>query len=243
VLFLELARLAPGDRLRGHAHGEGHLCVVSRGGFRERVARRREDCGEGTVRVSRPGTEHNLTAGEVGAACIVASFPGDVLDEVGVNASPSLFLRAPAAAESFRAALRDEGPEREWRIECALYELLAQSARRARLRRAELPPPWLLRVRDRLAEPGARPELRRLAVAESVDPCHLARAFRDHFGLPASDWFRKLRVARVRNRISRTREPLAAIALDEGFADQAHLTREFRWACGISPGAWRRAVG
>jgi AraC family transcriptional regulator len=33
---------------------------------------------------------------------------------------------------------------------------------------------------------------------------------------------------------------IAEIALDVGFADQAHFTRAFTRAVGTSPGAWRR---
>lgn len=34
--------------------------------------------------------------------------------------------------------------------------------------------------------------------------------------------------------------PLLAAALDAGYADQAHLNREFREFSGITPGAYRR---
>jgi AraC family transcriptional regulator len=242
MLFLEQARLAPGERLRRHAHAEGHLCVVEAGGFRERVARRSEECAPGTVRISLPGTEHDLEAGAMGAACVVAGFPGEILEAVRVPARPSLFARGPRAIAAFRAALGSQAPDREWRLESALLELLAEAARGARLRRAGPPPAWLLRVRDRLAETRVRPELARLAAAEGVDPCHLARAFRDHFGVPATDWYRRRRVARARLRIAAGGDPLAAIALETGFADQAHLCREFRRACGMSPAAWRRVT-
>lgn len=243
MLFVELARLAPGARLRRHAHRHGHLCLVEEGGFHERVAHGGEDCEAGTVRLSRPDTEHDLTAGAAGAACRVACFPGELLDAAGIPARPSLFVHAPRATVAFRAALRSEEPDREWRIESALYELLAQSGRHARLRRPGRPPAWLLRVRDRLGEPGARPGLAGLASEEGVDPCHLARSFHDHFGLAATDWYRRLRVARARRWIAGSRESLAAIALETGFADQAHLSREFRRECGMAPAAWRRAVG
>ncbi|HVH12448.1 MAG TPA: helix-turn-helix domain-containing protein, partial [Longimicrobium sp.] len=36
--------------------------------------------------------------------------------------------------------------------------------------------------------------------------------------------------------------PLARVALEAGFADQAHLTRELRRETGITPGALRRVA-
>jgi len=40
-------------------------------------------------------------------------------------------------------------------------------------------------------------------------------------------------------RIAETRAPLADIAYDLGFADQAHMTRAVRWLTGAAPAAWR----
>jgi AraC-like DNA-binding protein len=35
-------------------------------------------------------------------------------------------------------------------------------------------------------------------------------------------------------------KPLADVALASGFSDQSHLTRHFKKAYGVSPGAWFR---
>ncbi|MEO1086944.1 MAG: AraC family transcriptional regulator, partial [Acidobacteriota bacterium] len=39
---------------------------------------------------------------------------------------------------------------------------------------------------------------------------------------------------------SGSRRPIADIAVEAGFSDQSHLTRAFKAAFGITPGAWRR---
>jgi AraC-like DNA-binding protein len=49
-----------------------------------------------------------------------------------------------------------------------------------------------------------------------------------------------LRVARARALLAGGAAP-AAVAADCGFADQPHLTRTFKRAVGISPGAYARA--
>jgi AraC-like DNA-binding protein len=55
------------------------------------------------------------------------------------------------------------------------------------------------------------------------------------------------RIARFRGSVSRLhRDPevdLSGLALDSGYADQAHFTREFKALAGVTPGAYRRGIG
>lgn len=60
-------------------------------------------------------------------------------------------------------------------------------------------------------------------------------------GLRPSWWRRLARVRRVARALETA--PLAGLAHDEGFADQAHLTREFRTFFGVTPGQMRRGLG
>jgi len=243
VIFVERVPLPPGARLRWHGHASGHLCLVEGGAFVERVARRREACGPGTVRLSRPGTEHDLTAGAFGARCTLLEFPGTWLEYSGTASAPSLFVQDAACAAGLVAALDGNGPDRDFRVESAFWELAATFARRSRLRGPGGAPPWLRRVRDRLAVPEeAPPALRALAREEGVHPAHLARAFREHFGLTAGEWSRRARLDRARHLVTATDRPLAAIAAELGFSDQAHLTRRFRARYGVPPGRARRLV-
>ncbi len=69
---------------------------------------------------------------------------------------------------------------------------------------------------------------------------HFIRAFKQTTGLPPYRWLLHERVKRVQIYLSETAEPLVDIALQCGFADQAHMTRIFTKITGISPGAWRR---
>jgi transcriptional regulator GlxA family with amidase domain len=49
-----------------------------------------------------------------------------------------------------------------------------------------------------------------------------------------------LRVAFARARLADTDEPIAAIALAAGFADQSHFTNVFRALTGLAPADYRR---
>ncbi len=56
-------------------------------------------------------------------------------------------------------------------------------------------------------------------------------------GLPPSDYLRTVRLHRARDLLL-SGQPLATVAADCGFADQAHFTRWFRRAFGYTPGDW-----
>ena len=51
-------------------------------------------------------------------------------------------------------------------------------------------------------------------------------------------WITHRRIARAKN-LLRGREPIAGIALACGFSSQSHLTRAFKSATGLTPGAYR----
>jgi AraC-like DNA-binding protein len=79
-----------------------------------------------------------------------------------------------------------------------------------------------------------------LACATSLSPRQLQRIFARETGMPPRSYLRLLRfrdaVAGVQGEESR----LADTAAASGYADQAHMTREFHALAGLSPGAARR---
>lgn len=79
-----------------------------------------------------------------------------------------------------------------------------------------------------------------LAAAACLSPYHFARAFKAATGKTALAYVMERRVERAKTRLAAGAEPLAQIAYECGFANQAHFSTVFRKRTGATPGAYRR---
>ncbi|GAA3335034.1 hypothetical protein GCM10020358_01710 [Amorphoplanes nipponensis] len=89
----------------------------------------------------------------------------------------------------------------------------------------------------RLLGAGGRLAVRDLAGEVGWSPRHLTDRFRAETGLGLKQAARVIRFDRARRRLA-PGAPLARVAAETGFCDQAHLTREFRALAGCSPSRW-----
>jgi AraC-like DNA-binding protein len=88
-----------------------------------------------------------------------------------------------------------------------------------------------------LAEP---PSLEQLAAAVNLSPFHFARVFRRATGLPPHAWVKQRRIEQARALLKAGCAPVN-VAVQLGFSDQSHLTRQFKQAYGVGPGEYRQA--
>ena len=70
---------------------------------------------------------------------------------------------------------------------------------------------------------------------------HCIRAFGQQFGIPPHAYHVQLRLAAACELLAQG-ERVATVAHDCGFADQSHLSRQFREAYGLAPAAWAAFV-
>jgi AraC-like DNA-binding protein len=74
-----------------------------------------------------------------------------------------------------------------------------------------------------------------------LDRAYLIRTFRRTVGMPPHRYLIQIRV-REAKRLIREGWPLAEVAAETGFADQSHLTRQFKSLTGLTPGQLRTEV-
>lgn len=79
-----------------------------------------------------------------------------------------------------------------------------------------------------------------LAATAGLSVSYLGRAFKTTFGTPPQAYVLTRRLARARSLMTDNALALSRIAEQCGFSDQAHFSRQFRQAHGVSPNRWRR---
>lgn len=106
--------------------------------------------------------------------------------------------------------------------------LLRCLARSSAVTRPDVDHAWAL-----LRASGGRIRIAELAAALGCSRRHLAKRFAEDVGAPPKLAGRLIRLECARARLGSV--PLARLAAEHGFADQAHLTREFRALAGAPP--------
>jgi AraC-like DNA-binding protein len=209
----------------------------------------------GALRIGLPGQGHVLHPDELhdgGAGTaesfayrIVAIDPALVQQALGGQALP--FVADPViAGEVLPPALwqLDEPIDEVAEVElvAAVADLLVRAARAGVPKRSPLRLASLWRVRDLiLADPVARHPIGTLEAVAGLDRWTLALQFRLAFGTSPSG-SRTMRQLDAARRLIRGGTSLAAAADAAGFADQSHLTRQFKRAYGLTPAKWATAL-
>jgi len=230
-----------------HVHDRPCVAVMLSGSFDVRFCRHRElPCEAGTVVIEPQHEEHCNCISPAGATVLViqpdVQFVSDdpalrgLLSDIRILRVPDAMRLAAALARESSAA-DDLTP---LMLDSLAAELLVNACRMSR--RPVLDDGWLpvaealirARFRDRIG-------LREVASACGVHPAHVARAFRRQYGASVGRFVANLRVEWVAHQLRASTTPIVRLAMEAGFADQAHLTHRFTQVMGVSPARWRRA--
>lgn len=105
--------------------------------------------------------------------------------------------------------------------------------------------PWQQkRVADYIeARLDARLRIADMAALANLSSFHFSRAFKQSFGMPPHRYHMMRRVEAAKTLLSETATPMTEIALRLGFSEASSLSAGFRRMTGVSPSAYRRAIG
>lgn len=106
-----------------------------------------------------------------------------------------------------------------------------------RMAAGPVPSPQLARAWRTMRRAGGAVRIADLAREAGCSHRHLIAQFREQIGATPKSAARSLRFARAARLISRGNLPLAQVAAVCGYADQAHLTREYATFAAITPAA------
>ena len=228
-----------------HIHVRPYFCLVLSGEFHERVGRVDYQARRGTL-VFHPTRETHSDQIQSHDTSLFNVTLGPSwerrLDELPLPARPAPGPQGPRTANialDLWRQLRIGDCISRLAIEGLVLSLLAETSR-CRGVPARSRPAWLSNVLDFIhAHFRDDFDYDALVRVAGVHPTHLARTFGRHVGCTATTYVRRLRVDWVRERL-RGETPLAALALEAGFADQSHLTRAFHREIGVPPSRYRR---
>jgi AraC-like DNA-binding protein/mannose-6-phosphate isomerase-like protein (cupin superfamily) len=237
-----------------HAHDTFSIGAIESGSQIATVRGRREETGPGDLYLIDPGVVHDGTPGGEGYRYRMI-YPDtklfiDILEDVtgkAFNATPSFagaLPRDPQLAKAFHTAHRTlesgagalESDESMFSVLAAIFArygstivLPVDTKERGAVGRA----------RDYLTENfDSDVGLEELAKVAGLSRAHLIRAFRREYYITPHAFLTDRRVLVARRLLREGRMP-ADVAVECGFADQAHFTRHFKSRTGVTPGQFR----
>lgn len=233
-----------------HTHDEFGIGLIARGGQMSASGRGQVTAGAGDVITVNPGEVHDgePLRGEAREWHMLYLSP-ERMQQVSLGFEPAgaFEFTAPVyrngdLARTFAAAFRRlaEPPvaQPELAADETLLKLFASLVRRTDRQGPDRLHTGLQRARSRLDDdPASNHSLGDLAAEAGLSRFQLLRAFVSWTGLTPHAYLMQKRASHARNLIS-AGHGLAAAAFDAGYADQSHMTRDFRRRYGLTPAAF-----
>ncbi len=236
-----------------HSHDELMIAVIHAGVKAFRHGRSREHAATGSLSVVNPGEMHTgerahgqelvYAALYVPEAALAAMSAGDVgsrsirlpvVDDHDIWRSLALAHRLGMAGDDAVAA--------EQAMACGVSLLFQRYGASRSVYSDAGCPRAVNRATDFLQACACdHISLEDASKAAGVGLYHLIRLFTKHLGLTPHAYLTQVRIAKSR-RLLRLGEPIAQVALDVGFADQAHFTKRFKQVTGTTPAFYARSM-
>jgi AraC family transcriptional regulator len=238
----------PNTRLPRHAHENSYFCFSLQGVYTERHGKREVVCRPAALTFRSSAETHEALVHNAETRVFVLEICPDWIETLR---SDSLTLES--AFEFYGGTMTKLGARlnREFHktdsaaklaIEGLALELLAEAARQPS-HRIGAAPAWLRQAREMLSEHFSETlKLTQIAREVGVHPVYLATTFRQKFGVTIGEFVRRLRIEHACAELNKADLPLAAIALQAGFADQSHFSKVFKSYVGMTPRQYRTII-
>ena len=243
---LRLVAYPGGSDMAPHCHEADSIGLPVAGRYLERIRGRETEHRLGDILYCPAGETHSQYFAPGGMTKLLLAPTEEARDYLAhyLRLADAPYRRAewlvPVALRLVRE-LRAPDPHSGLIADGLGFEIVAQFARASGA--AAGPARWLASARDYVHAHALGP-LSLGAVARHVgrEPGELSRGYRRQFGRGIGEEARAVRLRAAAALLAEGRAPLADIAAQCGFFDQAHFTRCFKAAYGMTPGAWRRAA-
>ena len=242
---LRLASYPGGSDMAPHSHETDSIGLPVSGRYLERIRGRETEHRLGDILYCPAGEMHSQYFAPGGMTKLLLAPSDESRDYLShyLSLAEAPFRRADVLVPvALRLAheLRDPDPHSGLIADGLGFEILGHFARAAS--GPVRPARWLASARDYVHAHACGP-LSLAAVARHVgrEPGTLSRSYRRPFGRGIGEDARAIRLRIASGLLAAGRQPIADIALQCGFFDQAHFTRAFKSVYGMTPGAWRAA--
>lgn len=229
----------PGYVQGAFAPPRGYLAVVLEGQMTKCFGCGPFPLAPGELATMPARAAHEAFFGETGCRVLVVKPPATVAMPLLKHFRVRNATGVAVLAERIAAELTSEDMAAPVAVEGLALQLVAAALRSEPTLAPHPRPPWLGTVLELLRDPPSW-KIADLAREVAIDPDHLGRVFRRHYGVSISSYLRELRLDRAAASLALSDAPVAQIAADEGFADQSHFTQAFRRHVGVTPARYRR---
>jgi AraC family transcriptional regulator len=249
--FVLTEKLFPArSRLGEHAHDDARFCFVVAGRYKEAIGRQAIDCAPSTLTFCPAGDAHSNEFYDEPVQVLTVEIPPRWMERVAqesIALPHALSIHhglAPGLARRLAHEFQQMDSGASLLLEALSVELLVAAGRSTPFPSERTAPQWLERVRELIhARFAERLTLDEIGAHAGVHPVHLASVFRQRFHCTIGDYIRDRRIEYASGELTRSRTPLAMIALDAGFANQGHFSTTFKRITGFTPAAYRRTFG
>lgn len=236
----------PNQSYQKHYHNNPSIAFIVKGSSAEVLSKGSVHCGAESLIIMPAGEVHANHYDQAGCLSLVIEIKpprlesisaySKVLDEFSLTSRTAFSL----VLNRIYKELLVMDTASPLAMEGLTLELLSNLSRSSSQVGKHGRPRWLSQAFDYVhAHFTEAIRLNDVAKSIGVHPVHLARTFRQSYGLTLGEQVRALRIEFACTLLSTSDTSLTEIAFASGFADQSHFSRAFKQYVGITPSQYR----